>query len=177
MAVPITPLYQEIPYQDVNNLFISLADKKWAICLDSANYTQPFQNTNRYSYIVLSPFQTVLLKNGILEDNQNPTADPFDLLKKCLLRFKVNKIKGLPPFQGGIAGYFAYDLCHYIEKIPYACIDDMNFPDLAVGYYDTVISFDHSMRQAWIISTGFPEVEESRDENGRIHVWQNCWQL
>ncbi len=67
----------------------------------------------------------------------------------------------MPIFQGGLAGYFAYDINHYIEKIPYAALDDMNFPDLAIGFYDTVISFDHTEQKSWIISTGFPELEES----------------
>src|SRR5262249_30713405 len=32
-------------------------------------------------------------------------------------------------------------------------------PDLAVGFYDVVVTFDHLEGQAWLISQGFPEYE------------------
>ena len=151
------PLYQEIPYLEVNQLFSHIAHEEWAMLLDSANYKQTFQDTNCFSYIVFSPFKTLTVKNGVLLEDNTQINDPFLLLKHYLQSFKMQKIAGLPPFQGGLAGYFAYDLCHYIEKIPFAHMDDMNFPDLAVAFYDIVISFDHVNKKSWVISTGLPE--------------------
>lgn len=157
----VTPLFQEIPYQQPIQLFALLEQKSWSILFDSATHQHPFQNTNRYSYIAVSPYKTISLKNGIIQGSVDKITDPFALLKNNLLLFKTQKISGLPPFQGGLAGYFAYDLCHYLEKIPYPTLDDMKFPDLAVGFYDCVLSFDHQDQRAWIISTGFPETNEN----------------
>ena len=61
-------------------------------------------------------------------------------------------IPDLPPFQGGLAGLFGYGLCHTLERIPRPRIDEFRTPDLAVGVYDWVISFDHRQEQAWIVS-------------------------
>jgi para-aminobenzoate synthetase component 1 len=161
LTTSYTPLFQEIIYQDPIKIFSFLQQNEWSIFFDSANHQQPFQKTNQYSYIALLPFRTITLKNNVIAEDHSKIIDPFDLLKKCLRSFNIQKIPGLPPFQGGLAGYFAYDLCRYIEKLPHPILDDMNFPDLAIGFYDCVISFDHNDKRAWIVSTGFPETEES----------------
>ena len=85
-----------------------------------------------------------------------PPADPFDCLADGLERYRAATIPGLPPFQGGAAGLFAYDLCHYLERLPRSRYYDVAVPDMAVGLYDWVISFDHEQERAWLISTGFP---------------------
>ena len=65
----------------------------------------------------------------------------------------------LPPFQGGAAGLFSYDLGRSLERLPQPKADEFGVPALAVGLYDVVVAFDHAARRAWIISQGFPEVD------------------
>jgi para-aminobenzoate synthetase component 1 len=61
-------------------------------------------------------------------------------------------IADLPPFQGGLAGFIAYDFGRTLEpntRIPeFAPIS----PLLVLHHYDTVIAFDHMQERAWIIS-------------------------
>src|SRR5262249_18649559 len=40
--------------------------------------------------------------------------------------------------------------------------DEFGVPDLALGFYDWVIAFDHQQGRAWLFSTGFPELNESQ---------------
>ncbi|MGF1578632.1 MAG: aminodeoxychorismate synthase component I [Gemmataceae bacterium] len=87
-------------------------------------------------------------------------ANPFHELSKLLERYTTSTIPGLPPFQGGAAGLFGYDLCHHIEKLPRPKCDEFQVPDMALGFYDWVIAFDHHRERAWLISTGFPETTE-----------------
>ena len=68
----------------------------------------------------------------------------------------------MPPFQGGAAGVFGYDLCHHLERLPRRRFDEFEVPDLAIGLYDWVVAFDHSQNRVWLISTGFPETESTR---------------
>jgi len=150
----IHPLYQQVAYQDPLLLFNKFHHLPFAIFFDSANHEQPYEDTNRYSYIAFDPFQTVQLKN------EAGKIKPFEQLFELIKNYNTQTIEALPPFQGGIAGCFAYDLCHYLEKIPYPAIDDMQFPDLAVGFYDSVIAFDHHKKKAWVFSNGFPEKNE-----------------
>lgn len=57
---------------------------------------------------------------------------------------------------------FGYDLCHHLERLPRPAFDDFAVPDLAVGFYDWVLSFDHHQERAWIVSTGWPETAPRR---------------
>src|SRR5262249_26769630 len=66
---------------------------------------------------------------------------------------------GLPPFQGGAAGVLGYGLCHALENIPRPRFDEFGIPDLAVGFYDWVLAFDHLKERACLLSTGLPETE------------------
>ncbi|MBW1824522.1 MAG: aminodeoxychorismate synthase component I, partial [Deltaproteobacteria bacterium] len=57
-------------------------------------------------------------------------------------------------------GYFAYDLKHFVEKLPSQSKDDTNIPLCYLAFYDTVIIFDHLKGKVWIASTGLPEESE-----------------
>ena len=61
------------------------------------------------------------------------------------------------PFQTGVVGYLGYDLAHHLERLPHPAVDDLAFPDLAAGFYDAILAFDHGERRAWILSSGWPE--------------------
>ena len=70
-------------------------------------------------------------------------VDPFAVLAERLGRYQWSRCPGLPPFQGGAAGLFGYDLCHHLERLPRPPVDEFEVPDLAVGLYDWVVAFDH----------------------------------
>ncbi len=81
-------------------------------------------------------------------------GDPFTVLRHELARTPRPTLSGLPPFQGGAAGMFGYDLCHHLETLPAPATDDMDFDHMAVGFYDTVAAFDVVDQRAWIIAHG-----------------------
>ena len=49
---------------------------------------------------------------------------------------------------------FGYGLGRAIERLPEPECDEFALPDLAVGVYDWVVSFDHSRNRAWIVAHG-----------------------
>jgi para-aminobenzoate synthetase component 1 len=116
----------------------------------------------RFSFITADPFAWVVCRGRDVETTFfGPDASvvqsgggPFDVLANLLARFKAPIIEGLPPFQGGLAGLFGYGLCHHVERLPRPRVDEFEVPDLAVGAYDWVISFDHQQGRAWLVSTG-----------------------
>src|SRR5205814_7759627 len=85
-----------------------------------------------------------------------PTAPPLPRLADRLRQFELESCPGLPPFQAGLAGLFGYGLGRAFERLPLPRSDPFWVPDLAVGIYDWVVSFDHSENRAWVLSTGFP---------------------
>lgn len=147
-------LVKEITFCDPLSIFAHFAEQNGAILLDSAE-CRPW--CGRYSYIAIDPFLTLTSKNGVMQLNEQMIhGDPWQVLADQLAQFPAERLADLPPFQGGMAGFFSYDLIQHLESIPRAH-DDFHFPDLAVGFYDLIMAFDHLEKRAWIFSTGYPE--------------------
>lgn len=160
--LPHRPLAHEIPYSDPLVIFSFFADDPFAIFLDSAKIENEL---GKFSFIAVDPFQTLTCKNGQINLNGTKIEDdPFLVLKQQLLAFPLQSHVNLPSFQGGLAGYFAYDLCRHLEKIPAHKLDNHNFSDLMLGFYDLVIGFDHHQKKAWIFSSGYPEQDPSKNQ-------------
>jgi para-aminobenzoate synthetase component 1 len=63
---------------------------------------------------------------------------------------------------GGAVGYLSYDLCHFIEHLPSTAIDDLQLPESYFAFYDTILAFDNLLGKTYIVSTGFPELEDAQ---------------
>jgi para-aminobenzoate synthetase component 1 len=146
------PLVEELtPWLDPWDVCRRLAPLPHLLFLDSAD---AHPSLGRYSFVTADPFDWLCVHRG--------QVDPFAVLGERLKQWHSETVVGLPPFQGGAAGLFGYDLCHHIERLPRPSCDEFQTPDLAVGFYDWVVAFDHGQRRAWIISTGLPETEPPR---------------
>jgi para-aminobenzoate synthetase component 1 len=158
----VIPLVEELtPWLDPWDVCRRFTDLPHLLFLDSA---LPHSTLGRYSFIAADPFHSMWSRgrqivDGILGPRQ---GDPFAALQERLQSWHCESVAGLPPFQGGAAGLFAYDLCHHIERLPRPRRDEFRTPDLAVGFYDWVVAFDHVHRRAWIVSTGLPEARPAR---------------
>jgi para-aminobenzoate synthetase component 1 len=152
LADPAAPLVEEVvPAPDPWDAARRLAHRPHLLFLDSAARDSPFA---RYSFVTADPFDWLCLRG--------PDADPFARLAERLARWRTETVAGLPPFQGGVAGLFGYDLCHHVERLPRPRRDEFALPDLAAGCYDWVLAFDHPANRCWIISTGLPETRPWR---------------
>jgi para-aminobenzoate synthetase component 1 len=144
-------------------LFLRLADLPQVLFFESA-LRHP--DLGRYSYLTADPLEQLRARGPRIEVSGEAgirqPADPFAVLAERLGRYRADPHPGLPPFQGGAAGLFGYDLCHHLERLPRPRFDEFEMPDLAIGLYDWVIAFDHRTERAWLISTGFPETEPRR---------------
>lgn len=125
----------------------------WPHCVffDSA---QRDDSLGRYSFVTADPFDYLEL----------PTigVDALAELSQRMRSLRIESIPGLPPFQGGAAGLFGYDLCHALESLPRCRFDEFQVPPLGVGLYDVVLAYDHQQGEAWIISHGLPEIVPDR---------------
>jgi para-aminobenzoate synthetase component 1 len=145
------PIVEELtPAPSAWDVFVRLAHLPRAIFFDSS---LPHAQLGRYSFVAADPFE-FHLSRGM------SGGDPLKVLGERMSGYSVPSIPGLPPFQGGAAGLFGYDLAHHIERLPRPRFDDFQVPDLAVGLYDIVAAFDHVEKRCWLISTGLPENEE-----------------
>jgi para-aminobenzoate synthetase component 1 len=155
-------LLTEFGYQEPEVSFARFAGEPFALFFDSA---LKHPQHGRYSFIAADPFRTLTAKDGeIAFDGKSFAGDPFAVLAGELARHRQPSLQGAPPFQGGAAGYFAYDLCHHLERLPPPPPEDeaQAFPDMAIGFYDVVVAFDLWERRAWILSTGHPESDPGK---------------
>lgn len=160
-------MIQEIPYQNPLSLFALFAEQSGALFLDSALLRK---DCGHYSFIAIDPYLTLQSKNGCITLGEEIFfGDPFLVLAKQLQTFSQTNIPELPPFQGGVAGFFSYDLNQHLENLPRAPVDDVQFPDMALGFYDLVIGFDELEKRAWIFSNGFPEKDSAKQASRAKH--------
>ena len=120
----------------------------------------------RYSFVTADPVAVVQSKGPrteIRDANGARTVGGDVLLHvgALLVPHRRAGLDGLPPFQGGAAGYLAYDWGRVLERIPENRYEDLELPDAVFGIYDWVIAWDHGASGAWLISTGIPEVDEA----------------
>jgi len=175
------PLIEELsPALEPFAAFGHFAHLPYALFLDSA-LTHP--QLGRYSYVTADPFDWLRARGrrSVLASCPFPfkRVNPFTMLAEQLDRYQAATIPGLPPFQGGAAGLFGYDLCHHIEKLPRPRCDEFQVPDLAVGFYDWVLAFNHMAGRVWLISTGFPEADpvlRSQRAEQRVEWVRRCLQ-
>ena len=151
----IQPLPRSIEPADACARFVDLP---FCLLLESAARSA---RLGRYSFLVGDPFLVIRAKNGIVRQEgmgrtEEFEGDPFDVLATTLSAYRVESVPGLPPFQGGAAGFFAYDLNQHVAGIRPPRFDDLQIPDLCVGFYDWVLAWDHQDECAWLVSTGMP---------------------
>jgi len=153
------PLVEELPPgADAWESFLHLAHRPGVVFFDSALRDG---RLGLRSYAAAEPFDVLRWRFG-------DAGDPFALLAEKLAPFRAEREietqdrPGTAPFRGGAAGLFGYGLSRAVEALPPFRHDEFGLPDLAVGFYDVVIAFDHASRRSWIFSSGFPEREPAR---------------
>ena len=151
MALP-PPWAREIPYAPPIQHTAALAARPLTLLLDSAA-AGPDPRA-RYSYLAFDPAARVTIPAG---PRAPETPGPFAQVARLLRGWRQTPHPDLPPFQGGAAGLFGYELGGDLERLPPSPAAGARHPDLAIGIYDLVVAYDHAQERAWVISTGYPE--------------------
>ena len=145
------PVIQELdPPPDAEAAFLAFSRLPHCLFLDSA-LRHP--RLGRFSFLAADPFETI----EVPADG----GDALGTLGQRLASLTAQTVPDLPPFQGGAAGLFSYDLNRSLERLPAPGFDEFGVPALAVGLYDVVLAFDHQAERAWLISQGLPELDPS----------------
>ncbi len=130
----------------------------------------------RYSFLSADPALVIRSKGRVTElrGPGRPWArldrDPLLAVRELLAPFTPAPVVGLPPFQGGVAGYVGYDYGAVLERLPAPRYDDLAISDVVLGLYDWVIAWDHRLETGWIISTGMPETGPAQADRARARL-------
>lgn len=158
------PVYQEV-LADLDtplSTYLKVAQGPYSYLLESV---QGGEKWGRYSMIGL-PCRRVLKVNGncvSIEDQGAVTEthdvdDPLDFIAKYQSTFKVAPIDGLPKFDGGLVGYFGYDVVRYVEKrLKDSCPpDEIGNPDILLMQSEEVMVFDNLSGKLFFIVLADP---------------------
>ena len=164
VSVSRCPLIEEIDsVLSPLDVFELIRDNRFSFWLDSG---MDAHKLGRYSFIGSEPFlvmstqgNDIILTRGAQESRLS--GNPFDVLGHFLEVYRLDSGASPVPFTGGAVGYFSYDLCHFIERLPGTAVDDLKLPECYFGFYDLILAFDNLQGKTYIISNGFPELRET----------------
>ena len=111
----------------------------------------------RYTFLGYDPQMEVTCKNHTVHlkagtDVAVQTAEPEEFIRQILADNISPKIENLPPFTGGLVGYFSYDYIKYAEpSLRIEAADDENIPDFDLFLFENVIVFDNLKQRIMLI--------------------------
>ncbi|HEY5346085.1 MAG TPA: aminodeoxychorismate synthase component I [Verrucomicrobiae bacterium] len=142
----------------------------------------------RYSFVVANPFLTfqsfgsrceIAISHLPSSISQTQFGNPWHLLDALMARYELLDEIDSPFPLGGAFGYFGYDLKNFTEpKLPRRAVNDLELPDCHVGFYDSLVVFDHRLGKVSIVSTGL-NADGSRTESrakAQLELWDNRMQ-
>ena len=108
----------------------------------------------RYTFLGFDPKLEVTCLNGEMKVGSLTfeTDDPSACLRQILNDYKSPRLEGLPPFTGGLVGYFSYDYLTYKEPTAKRKTQDTEqFKDVDLMLFDKVIAFDNFRQKIILI--------------------------
>ena len=151
------------------------------------------ENWGRYTFLGFDPKLSITCSDGEMQvgELKLKTDNPSAVLRQILAEYRSPRIPGLPPFTGGLTGYFSYDYLNYSEpSVRRQTEDTEHFQDVDLMLFDKVIAFDNFRQKMILIvnvklaegEAGYHRAEmqlaelkqlildgaEARDEPGRL---------
>lgn len=118
------------------------ADRKWG----------------RYTFLGFDPKLEITCTDGQMQIGslRFRTENPSEYLRQILVDYKSPRFDYLPPFTGGLTGYFSYEYLGYREPAVRGSAEDTeNFKDVDLMLFDKIIAFDN-LRQKLILIVNMP---------------------
>ena len=184
----IIPVYQEF-LADVEtpvSAYLKIRDKRFSYLLESA---EGGERWGRYSFIGYKPYVVVMSRGREVEiEEEGETTilkdveNPLFVLRDLSRRFTPVTSDDLAPFQGGLVGYFNFDLVRKWEYLPGVDPEDKDVPECLFAASQRLIVFDHFKHRMTVVafallrngkdmeevySQACQEIEEMKEELGR----------
>ena len=109
----------------------------------------------RYTFLGFEPKLEISCINGEMKagDITFKTENPTEYLRQVLTQYRSPKVSYLPPFTGGLVGYFSYDYLKYSEPIlKKDLVDENEVKDVDLMLFDKVIAFDNVRQKIVLIA-------------------------
>lgn len=117
------------------------ADKKWG----------------RYTFVGFDPTLEFTCQNGVMRiksgmEIKEGTMHPGDTIRGIIADNRSPVIEDMPPFTGGLVGYFSYDYIKYSETtLNLNADDEESFKDVDLMLFDKIVVFDNYRQKLILI--------------------------
>ena len=135
---------------------------KHCFMLESAKADEKW---GRFTFLGYEPKFSITCSDGNIRigDDSKKTDDPSECIRQLLKDFVSPRVEYLPPFTGGLVGYFSYDYLKYSEPKAIDKVDDTEgFMDADLMLFDKVIAFDN-VKQKIILIVNMPLTDIERE--------------
>lgn len=112
------------------------------------------ENWGRYTFMGFDPKFEITCIDGVLKSDVERlrVKDPSGYLRDLMAVYRSPKFDYLPPFTGGLVGYFSYDYLAYSEpSVRCEVEDEERFRDCDLMMFDKVIAFDNFRQKIVLI--------------------------
>ena len=109
----------------------------------------------RYTFLGFDPKISITCSGNTMKigDVTVETDDPASKIRSILSGYRSPRLPYLPPFTGGLVGYFSYDFLGYAEKsVRTNTPDTENFKDVDLMLFDKVIAVDNFRQKIILIA-------------------------
>ncbi len=160
---------QTVSLHSPETLVEELNGEPGIVLLRSALFDSP---QARYSFVAARPFlafRSFGSRCELWSEREKPGrhiqfGNPWHVLDGLMSRYELLDEIDWPFPLGGCFGYWGYDLKSFVEpKLSRRAVNDLELPDCSVGFYDSLVVFDHRLAKTCIVSTGL-EVDGCRSE-------------
>ncbi len=164
------------------SLVESLLGETGVVLLRTGQFDSP---TARYSFVTANPFLVfksfgsrceITLSEIRNQKSEIVFGNPWHILDALMARYELLDEIDSPFPLGGAFGYWGYDLKNFTEpKLPRRASNDLELPDCHVGFYDSLVVFDHQLGKVFIVSTGL-DTDGSRIESraqAQLEYWSS----
>ena len=161
------PIIEEVPWTEAPELFVpGLSDARGVVFLRSGMFGT---DLGRYSLLTANPFYRFRSTGSRIElgegrETRTLFGNPWEVLDRLMSRYELLDEIDLPFPLGGCFGFWGYDLKNFVEPtVSRNAVNDLELPDCQLGFYDSVVVFDHQLMKVWIVATGMlPDGSRSR---------------
>ena len=108
----------------------------------------------RYTFLGYDPSLEITCQNGQMKVGalSFETTEPGKYIRQVIEEHQSPRFSYLPPFTGGLVGYFSYDYLKYAEpSLNLNAVDTEGFKDVDLMLFDKVIAFDNFRQKIILI--------------------------
>jgi anthranilate synthase component 1 len=164
----LIPVYEEFlaDTETPVSAYLKIRDKSFSYLLESANGGKKW---GRYSFIGYKPRLITISRDRGMEIRRNGNrreflkdlSNPLLVLKELSARYKPVTVEDISPFQGGLVGYFNYDLIRTWENLPGISPEDHDQPEAIFTASRRLVVFDHLTHSIKVVA--FAHLTEEED--------------